>query len=199
MKNNQIKCKKENKSKSGQKEVDVIGIILKTIAISGFVTMAVIAPNALQALRPFLKNKKYNTSAYVESTFINIKKRGLIKLEQIKGVYLPRLTQKGEERLLRYKLKETEQLPKIKLWDGKWRIVIFDIKEARRATRDLLRFGLSNFGFVQLQKSVWIYPHDCEELIVLLKADACIGKGMLYLVVEKLENDMWLKKSFGLV
>jgi len=40
-------------------------------------------------------------------------------------------------------------------WDGKWRIVIFDIPESKRLVRDVLRRKLKTWGFVPWQKSVW--------------------------------------------
>jgi phenylacetic acid degradation operon negative regulatory protein len=45
-------------------------------------------------------------------------------------------------------------------WDKKWRILIFDIAEVSRKTRDILRLKLKELGFGMLQKSVWITPHD---------------------------------------
>ena len=53
-------------------------------------------------------------------------------------------------------------------------------------------------GFLQLQQSVWVYPHDCEDLVALLKADLHIGKDVLYLIVEKIERDAWVRKHFGI-
>ena len=90
-------------------------------------------------------------------------------------------------------------IKKPKHWDGKWRIVIYDLKERKRGLRDKLRNTLASFGFIRLQHSVWIYPYDCEDLIMLIKADFKIGKDILYLIVEKVENDIWLKRSFGLL
>jgi len=47
-----------------------------------------------------------------------------------------------------------------KVWDNKWRIVIFDIEEKNKIIRETLRRKLKELGFGQLQKSVWITPHD---------------------------------------
>ena len=113
------------------------------------------------------------------------------------GKSYTRLTKSGEEKLVRYELGEMA-VEKPKHWDGKWRLVIFDIRERRRTTRDLLRQQLQGLGLVRLQNSVWVYPYDFSELTVLFKADAMIGKDILYLTVEELENDSWLRKHFGL-
>ncbi|MEK7654350.1 MAG: hypothetical protein AAB345_03695 [Patescibacteria group bacterium] len=39
-------------------------------------------------------------------------------------------------------------------WDGKWRIVFFDIPESKRRDRRWINFELKNIGYRQLQKSV---------------------------------------------
>jgi len=50
-------------------------------------------------------------------------------------------------------------------WDNRWRLVLFDIPETHRATRDKLRRALSNLGMGILQASVWISPLDIKEEI----------------------------------
>lgn len=50
----------------------------------------------------------------------------------------------------------------------------------------------------RLQDSVWIYPYDCEDLVALMKADLRIGADVLYMIVERLERDKYLRRHFGL-
>ena len=83
--------------------------------------------------------------------------------------------------------------------DRKWRVVIFDIKEYRRKTRDKLRITLTSLGFIKLQNSVWVFPYECEDVMVMLKASYKIGNDVLYMTVDKIENDKWLKKKFLLI
>ena len=45
-------------------------------------------------------------------------------------------------------------------WDKKWRVVIFDILELNRKTRDRMRIKLRELGFGMFQQSVYISPHD---------------------------------------
>ncbi len=52
-----------------------------------------------------------------------------------------------------------------KRWDGKWRMVLFDIPEARRKVRDALRKKLKELGFLEFQKSVFIFPYPCDDEI----------------------------------
>ncbi len=71
-------------------------------------------------------------------------------------VYL-RLTSAGRDRIVR-------DFPMVSLamkpWDRRWRVVIFDIAEIDKSTRDTLRIKLRELGFGMLQESVWITPHD---------------------------------------
>ena len=47
-------------------KVDLKKVILKTVATAGVLAMAILAPNAIQILRPFIKNKrKYNSKYYL--------------------------------------------------------------------------------------------------------------------------------------
>lgn len=69
-----------------------------------------------------------------------------------------RLTDKGKDRALWLKMINTNEP-----WDGKWRIVIWDIPEKRRLARDLLRYKLKQLGFERLQKSVWVCKKNCTE------------------------------------
>lgn len=47
-----------------------------------------------------------------------------------------------------------------KRWDGVWRLVVFDIPEKRKTSRDMLRMKLKSLGFGMWQKSVYVTPHD---------------------------------------
>lgn len=43
--------------------------------------------------------------------------------------------------------------------DGIWKIIIFDIPEAKRQVRNVLRSKLSSLGFKKWQNSTWISPY----------------------------------------
>ena len=135
--------------------------------------------------------------SYLKRRFYEMIDHGLIFIDKENNKNYVRLTKKGEQKLERYEIGEL-RVDRPKHWDGKWRLVIFDIREKRRSTRDLLRQQLQGLGLMRLQNSVWVYPYDFSEVTVLFKADAMIGKDILYLTVEELENDGWLRKHFGL-
>ena len=74
------------------------------------------------------------------------------------------LTKDGEKKALRFKLDDIK-IKKPKKWDKQWRIVIFDIPEKFKGAREALREKLKELGFVELQKSVFAYPFECEDEI----------------------------------
>lgn len=179
----------------------VIKAVLTTLAVGGFISMAIVAPNALQALAPFLGKSKRgltNRKYYIQSTIGKLTDRGLVIFKKSEtGKTYVRLTDKGRSELLKYRLKELI-ISKPRRWDGKWRVVIYDIRELNRRKRNQMRRELVNLGFVYLQNSVWVYPYHCDEFITLLKTYYGLGRSLLYLVVDKLEDDLWLRNTFEL-
>lgn len=111
---------------------------------------------------------------------------------------LLRITDEGKNVLCRMEANDY-QIKKPRRWDKKWRMLIFDIKEKQKGLRNKIRNTLVSIGFRRLQDSVWVFPYDCEDFIVLLKADFHVGKDLLYVIADTIENDGWLRKEFGLV
>jgi DNA-binding transcriptional regulator PaaX len=177
-------------------------IVLETIALAGILSMAVVAPNAIQALSLFgYGKKKYSQRDYqvVRSTAYRLQKDGIIAAEDYDGDVMMYLTKAGERKLAEYRAHALKKEFSQEQWDGKWRVVIFDIRETRRSRRDWLRRELVQIGFIRLQNSVWATPYPCEEFISLLKVDGGLGASTLFLTVEKIENDEQLRKKFKLV
>jgi CRISPR-associated endonuclease Cas2 len=163
---------------------------VQAAALIGTAIAAPALPMALYKLGIIPRNYHSSTVARARQRYIS---QGLLKIQDGRL----RLTPKGVSALSRLTL-ERYGVSVRKRWDGRWRVLIFDVPEYRKGVRDKVRRTLISVGFKQLQKSVWVYPHDCEDFVVLLKADLKIGKDVLYLIVDELENDRWLKKEFEL-
>ena len=173
--------------------------ILKCLAGAGLLTMAILAPNAIQSLSMFgIGKRKYHLNSYLKTTVNNLHRRGMIDFRQDGENRYIVLTEKGEKILAEYEVRDYLFTGSKTRWDGKWRVVIFDIHEKDRALRNMLRDSLTNIGFEKVQNSVWVFPYDCEDFIFLLKTNFELGKNVLYLVVDRLENDKWLREGFGL-
>jgi DNA-binding transcriptional regulator PaaX len=187
--------KLEKESKKRARKENIQKATLATIKAVGLMSMALVAPNILKSLS-VLSGSKSKKSYKINRSMNRLLARNLIKMEKMDRGTFVRLTLRGEHLLQR--LYEKDGLQKPKRWDGKWRIVIYDLKEHRKILRDKLRRTLLGFGFVKLQYSVWVYPYDCEDLITLVKADFKIGKEVLYIIADSIENDVHLKDLFGI-
>ncbi|MDP2788614.1 MAG: CRISPR-associated endonuclease Cas2 [bacterium] len=174
-------------------------VILSTLFALGGLSVALVAPKMTKVLAQiepdFMKSKfsKYS----VNRSFRRLKEARLIVFEKTHRGSFMRLTAKGEAKLRQLEINNFKIKPP-KKWDQKWRILMFDIKEERKTMRNKIRHTLQQIGFVRLQDSVWVYPYDCEDLIMLLKADFKIGRDLLYVVADVVEDDKKLQHKFGL-
>ena len=191
--------KLEQEIKSKDKRKNIQKIILNTVFAAGVLGIAIVAPNVLGAIAKLVGNKKRkkNLKYSINTSMLRLKEKGLIKINELDGKKIAYITEKGEK-ALDFLERHNYKLKTPKKWDGRWRVIIFDIKESRKKVREQIRYTLVQIGFVKLQNSVWIYPYDCEDFISLMKTDFMIGKDLLYMVVEKLENDWFLRKTFKL-
>ena len=168
-------------------------LILNSVATIGVLSIGLIAPNVMGAMSKMGILPKLRQREYISSSAIKLVKRGLLKFEN--GSY--RLTVEGEKVLRRWQLSNHE-LKESRKWDGKWRMIIFDIPEKKRGIRKQVATLFNQAGFYRLQDSVWIYPYDCEDVIGLLKTDFGVGKEILYVIANEIENDCHLRHEFGL-
>ena len=191
----------EKEIKIKDKRKNIQKIILRTIFAMGFMGVAMVAPNILSVIKQIesgINKRKKNLKYSINDSFNRLCKKGLVEIVEVNGKKIARITKKGES-TLDFLDKHQFKLKIPKKWDQRWRVVTFDIKETKKKIRALLRITLSQIGFVRLQNSVWVYPYDCEDLVSLLKADFKIGSEILYMIVEKLENDWHLRKIFKLL
>lgn len=107
------------------------------------------------------------------------------------------LTERGRKRALRYKIDELSIVIPLR-WDKVWRIVIFDIPEKHKKAREALRHKLQELGFLQFQKSAWIFPFPCKDEIDFLVEMFEIRPHVQYLKVISMTNDARLKLHFDL-
>lgn len=106
-----------------------------------------------------LKFSSYKDN-YFQQTVRTMLRTGEIERIVKKGEAFFRITSQGKIKLVR----ETPLAKRIgRKWDGKWRMVIFDIPEISRSKRDGLRRKLKELGFAQWQKSVYITPFDVAQ------------------------------------
>ncbi len=106
------------------------------------------------------------------------------------------LTDKGKFRALTFHF----QNMKIdrKNWDGKWRLVVFDIPEKFRLGRDSLRDKIKELGFYEFQKSVFVFPYNCKDEIDFIIEFFNIRKFVRFGILDTIDNEAHLKTIFKL-
>lgn len=107
------------------------------------------------------------------------------------------LTKDGRQKALKYQIDEIK-IKKPDKWDGKWRMVIFDIPEKKKKAREALREKLKELGFKELQKSVFIYPFECENEIDFIVEVFEIRPYVRYMVVDSFTNEEQFRLKFKL-
>lgn len=74
--------------------------------------------------------------------------------------------------------------PEHKSWDGRWRVVIFDIPQELHTSRLKLGRKLKNLGFYTLQKSVFVFPYPCEEELGYICRDLKVSDYVDVIIAE---------------
>ena len=180
-----------------EKVGEVGRIVLIGLAIAGTLAVLSFQPAILAGAIPIFKSINKKKQYYLKNAITKLKAQGLVRITKNDGKYIVTLTDRGCTRANLYKTGH-KGIEKPRHWDGKWRVVIFDIWEKRKTMRELFRKQLYALGFVRVQDSVWVHPYPCDEIVALLKTDAMLGKAVLYMTVESMENDRWLRDRFFL-
>ena len=117
---------------------------------------------------------KHTKRQSFKNALTRLENRGLVLGERRNGKAIYFLSDEGKKLTANLKLKLKMANPQ--RWDGKWRILIFDVPEKIRGKRDFLRKELRNFGFYLLQKSVWAYPYNLPQDFFDLWKDLDFGR-----------------------
>ena len=107
------------------------------------------------------------------------------------------LTKDGKKRALKYQIDEIK-IKKPDEWDKEWRIVVFDIPEKKKNAREALRNKLKELGFRELQKSVFVYPYECENEIDFVAEVFEIRPYVRFLRAKSFTNEEQYRIKFGL-
>lgn len=149
--------------------------IMEALLVAGGIALALsAAPTLVMALAGVgyaIKARDHARHRKLQHSFQYLVRHGYAKREARKASVSFRLTPQGRKRIERYldERKLLVQPPRPAHWDGRWRIILFDIPAAERTKRNAFRSLIRRLGAIMLQKSVWIYPFDCTEQISLLK------------------------------
>lgn len=178
----------------------IVKDILSFLLISGTVVIAANSPYLwINLWKRFLLGKEIfpkKRTAY--DTFYNLKRQGLINIEKRNHQIYISLTSKGKKKAGIFQI-DSFKIKKLKRWDKKWRLVIFDIPDMKRFQRNAFRGKLKELGFYPLQESVWVCPFPCSDEIKLLREFFGLTQREIRLITaENIEKDAFLREFFKL-
>lgn len=140
----------------------------------------------------FCKSKNCRPSD-IRQTIYDLKKKKLINSVLKNNEHYFELTEKGREMLRWSTIGQRKRTNK---WDKSFRLVMFDVPEEKKSTRNVIRRKLLDMGFVQMQKSVFVYPFDCKKDIDALCYFSNSSKFIKYLVIKITEGEEELIEQF---
>jgi len=113
-----------------------------------------------------------------------LKSQGLVAFKTHYRRPYPVLTQPG-----RLKIKTQLSYKQFGPWDGRWRLLSFDIPERLRSDRLKLAYELKKIGFVPIQKSTFISPHPLSGVVTRFATDLGIRQYLRFFEVQKIDNE----------
>ena len=181
--------------------------ILFMVAVGPVLLSALFAPNAVQILKPLIKWRKNWDKIdrrRIHEAIKRLNQKRLVELiERGGGLYI-KITTNGKQLIRNFDYDNLE-LPQSKMWDKKWRLVVFDIpdnknKERRALSKKLKDLGLFGSYIGKEQRWEWMLA---EVTVYLLQKDLKFlwpnSKNELYPEtrgVYKKVKDIWKNESF---
>ncbi|HEY4694569.1 MAG TPA: hypothetical protein VIH52_01235 [Candidatus Nanoarchaeia archaeon] len=172
-------------------------VILSLLAAGAVLGISLITPGVPGAIVKLGRQFNPYRRKRLRENLKRLSEQELIGFREENGQTVVTLSDKGRQRVLKFDI-DSVRIKKPKAWDGKWRVVIFDIPESKKRGREALRRKLKELGFYQLQKSTLLYPFECKDEIDFIKANCEVSDYVKYLVVEELEEAEFFQNWFDL-
>lgn len=185
-----------------EKKYAPIKEILLFVGMGLFIGGSLIVPTLPMALKPFLRNPQENLAwkrfniPYLKRTLRRLASQKLVEIDEEGKKQVVKITRSGSRRILKYALEDLE-IKKPAFWDGKWRLISYDIPSSWKSQRNCFRSYLRDWGFYPFHESVFLHAYPCEKEITFLKEFLGIGEYVRIFKVEKIENDKIFKDFFG--
>lgn len=176
---------------------DVAKDILLILHSGSMLTPAMFeAAKLRQTLHKFWRLQRHSP-AQLRRSLKYLLSRELIDVKDEDGFRFFSITGKGQRKVSRFELEDLAISIPLK-WDGKWRMILFDVPEGKKSARNALSLTLRSMGFWKLQDSVWVHPYDCEREVTTLRHALNLSDHVRLIVAESLEGDQPLREHFHL-
>lgn len=170
--------------------------ILKGLALGGFIILCFAMPNLAQVVDLF-KPRNSRDRYRVRQALSGLQKKKMVRIISRKGHDVVEITALGKNRVLEYDLENIKLNHKQK-WDGKWRIVMFDIPQTKKRVRDAVSFKIKDIGMYPIQKSVFVFPHKCKDEIDFVGEIFGVRRNIIYIEASHIDDAEKVKRHFGI-
>lgn len=173
-------------------------IILSKLLTKGKVSIPRHASHSWDKIHRQIFGEPMTGGRKFKDVFYYLKKAGLIVGEPKEDCLDIGLTSKGRAEAEKCKI-AMMAISRPEKWDEKWRLVMFDVPESKRTTREVLRRKLKDLGFASFQKSVWIHPFPCKaEINILRDSFGLDSENLILLEAAAFPEDESLRNFFKL-
>ena len=144
--------------------------------------------------RKYREQSDYDHSDFKERIWY-LKKQGLIE-DFIEGKEkFIEITPNGLSKLRRLKNHEIK-IERPTKWDGKWRMIIYDVPKKHDNERGYFREDLIKNNFQKIQESVYVHPFECADAVHELASRLNISEHVLITISEIIQGEDEIIEKF---
>lgn len=172
-----------------------IALALKAVGVMGLAGVTVVSPNASGAFARLLDDSLPDEPLR-KRVFAELKRQKLIQIDTEQENIRITITPSGAYRLLALGADEVE-IPYMKKWDNRWRLVCFDIPKGKNNERSYFNRRLHELNFTMIQKSMWVHPFECFDQIRIVTDYANLSRYVSVMEITKLD-EVTTKRLMGI-
>lgn len=140
--------------------------VLKVLAVGSVIVGTAVLPALPMVLVGAVRLWKDVNKTDLGRIIKRLEKQEMLLIREKDGKVSLEITEKGRRRILEYDFENITL--KAKRRDGKWRLIIFDIPEGKKRSREAFRSKLLQIGCVRWQDSVFVSAFPCKEEVDFL-------------------------------
>ncbi len=171
-------------------------VVRRRIGVELLEMLNILGDVAAHGAWAFLQNRSYPNHKAFDQAIGRLSKQGLLIKRQGLNTPVLKILDEGIESLETYLRPDKWWNRK---WNGIWYILMYDVPEADRPYRNVLRQFLKHQRMGCFQKSVWVTPHDIRPQYADLEEAAALGvfaclfeaKTVLGMPSEKIVSESW--------
>lgn len=171
--------------------------ILRLVGAGVLMGAVVIAPNVAQVVDMFDPKGRTQRNR-IWKAIKNLEQQERLRIEYKNGERYLVLTKRGQIALNDIAIEDLTIDPP-RMWDRKWRIVMFDIPMHHSRARIPFREKLQDLGFETYQKSVFVHPFECREVVLTIAEHYGVRDFIRYMVAEEISHMREFVRKFDLL